>query len=80
MRTPCSPAWWARLSGWAGSAPAEGQGILRRVCAGEAAEAAAAAPVPSPAAEGDDDPAWFAPLLDVAAMRHELLDARLFAS
>ncbi len=75
------------LAGMAGAAvrlgrigPAEGQGILRRVCAGEAAEAAAAAPVPSPAAEGDDDPVWFAPLLDVAAMRHELLDVRLFAS
>jgi urease accessory protein len=56
--------------------PAEGQGILRRVIAGEAAPAPG---LPS-AAEGDDDVAWFAPLLDVAAMRHELLDARLFAS
>jgi urease accessory protein len=55
---------------------AEGQGILRRVCAGEAAPAPG---LPS-AAEGDDDVAWFAPLLDVAAMRHELLDVRLFAS
>jgi urease accessory protein UreF len=54
---------------------AEGQGILRRICAG----GAAAAPGP-PAAAECDDVAWFAPLLDVAAMRHELLDVRLFAS
>ena len=32
------------------------------------------------ARRGRRRPVWFAPLLDVAAMRHEVLDARLFAS
>jgi urease accessory protein len=72
------------LSGMAGAAvrlgrigAAEGQGILRRVCSG----GGAAAREPGVGASDDHgDPAWFSPLLDVAAMRHEQLDARLFAS
>jgi urease accessory protein len=66
------------LAGMAGAAvrlgrvaAAEAQGILRRVCAGE---------LRATCARGEDDAAWFAPLLDVAAMRHEHLDVRVFAS
>jgi urease accessory protein len=58
--------------------PAEGQGILRRVCPAEA-EAGEGVPTAGPVA-GGAGPAWFSPLLDVAAMRHELLEPRLFAS
>jgi len=54
---------------------AEAQGILRRVCAGGLLSR------PAPGWAPDDDEAtWFTPLLDVAAMRHELLQPRLFAS
>jgi urease accessory protein len=52
--------------------PGEGQAILRRVCTGGAGPAVRDAV--------GDEPAWFSPLLDVAAMRHELLEPRLFAS
>jgi urease accessory protein len=72
------------LSGMVGAAvrlgrigAADGQGILRRICSG----GGEAAREPGAGAEDyEGDPAWFSPLLDVAAMRHELLDVRLFAS
>lgn len=50
-------------------APFEGQAALRRALAPAAAPSGAGAA-----------PATFSPLLDVAAMEHECLDARLFAS
>jgi urease accessory protein len=66
------------LAGMAGAAVRLGlvgagaaQGILRRSLAGE--------PPTVPTVDAAE-PTWFAPVLDVAAMRHEQLDARLFAS
>jgi urease accessory protein len=59
--------------------PADGQGILRRVCSAEA-EPGEGVPPAADAVAGGGGPAWFSPLLDVAAMRHELLEPRLFAS
>jgi urease accessory protein len=66
------------LAGMAGAAVRLGlvgagaaQGILRRSLAGE--------PPTVPTVDAAEA-TWFAPVLDVAAMRHEQLDARLFAS
>lgn len=74
-----TPAYvYSVLGGMAGAAVRLGlvgagaaQGILRRSLAGE--------PPPVPTVDAAE-PTWFAPVLDVAAMRHEQLDARLFAS
>jgi urease accessory protein UreF len=52
-------------------APLDGQAALRRALTGPAGTAAG---------EGADGWGLFSPLLDVASMRHELAEPRLFAS